>query len=192
MEYAIGIGIGLAIGVIVGMVVGKLLATKAVGGPAGFELSRQIANKSAADATFAKKLNDLLNPPPPKPSGEPIRLLALLQREARLLDFLMENIAPYSDDQIGASVKDIHAKAQSALKKHLTLEPVLAQQEGAKVTVPAGFDPSTIRLVGNVSGQPPFNGTLQHAGWKVKAINLPKPADGQDEMVLMPAEVELA
>ena len=72
------------------------------------------------------------------------------------------------------------------------LEPVLGQSEGDQVTVPAGFDPSAIRLVGNVSGQPPFTGTLQHAGWKVRAASLPKPADGQDEFVLMPAEVELA
>ena len=162
------------------------------GGPAGLELGKKTASRAASDPTFAKGLDALFNPPPPKPSGEPIRLLALLQREARLLDFLMENIAPYADDQIGASVKDIHAKAQAVLRKHLTLEPVMSQGEGSQVTVQAGFDPSSVRLVGNVSGQPPFTGTLQHAGWRVKAVNLPKPSEGQDEFVLMPAEVELS
>jgi len=78
------------------------------------------------------------------------------------------------------------------IRKHLTLEPVLGEEEGAQVTVPAGFDPSAIRLVGNVSGQPPFRGTLQHAGWRVKASTIPKPAEGQDEFILMPAEVELS
>ena len=119
-----------------------------------------------------------------------MRLLGLLQREARLLDFLMENLSAYDDQQIGASVRDIQVKSQGIIKKHLTLEPVLAQEEGSRVTVPAGFDPSSMRLVGNVSGQPPFHGTLQHAGWRVKAVNLPQP-EGQDEFVLMPAEVEL-
>ena len=67
----------------------------------------------------------------------------------------------------------------------------MSQEEGSRVTVASGFDPSAVRLVGNVSSQPPFNGTLQHAGWKVKAHTIPKPAEGQDEFILMPAEVEL-
>lgn len=192
MEYVIGIGIGLVLGLAVGFVVARSLLAGQFGGPTGMELGKKTAARAAADPAFAKGLDALFNPPPPKPSGEPIRLLGLLQREARLLDFLMENIAPYADDQIGASVKDIHAKAQAVLKKHLTLEPVMGQGEGAKVTVQAGFDPSAVRLVGNVSGQPPFSGTLQHAGWRVKAVTLPKPGDGQDEFVLMPAEVELS
>src|SRR5215211_6751480 len=155
------------------------------GGPAGMDLGKRVAARAKEDATFAKKLDELFNPPPPKPSGEPIRLLGLLQREARLLDFLMENLTAYDDQQIGASVRDIQAKSQGVIKKHLTLEPVLAQEEGSRVTVPAGFDPSAVRLVGNVSGQPPFHGTLQHAGWRVKSANLPQPGEGQDEFVLM-------
>lgn len=191
MEYAIGIGIGLVLGLGLGYVLGTTLVAKAFGGKPGMDLGKRTAQKAAADPAFAKKLDDLFNPPPPKPSGEPIRLLGLLQREARLLDFLMENLSAYDDAQIGASVRDIHAKSQATIKKHLTLEPVLGQEEGSRVTVPAGFDPSAVRLVGNVSGQPPFHGTLQHAGWRVKAQTIPKAADGQDEFVLMPAEVEL-
>ncbi|HKA08801.1 MAG TPA: DUF2760 domain-containing protein, partial [Gemmataceae bacterium] len=158
----------------------------------GFDLGKKVAARSNSDPTFAKKLDELFNPPPPKPSGEPVRLLGLLQREARLLDFLMENLTAYDDQQIGASVRDIQTKSQGVIRKHLTLEPVLGQEEGSQVTVPAGFDPSAIRLVGNVSGQPPFRGTLQHAGWRVKASTMPKPAEGQDEFILMPAEVELS
>ncbi|WP_020471225.1 DUF2760 domain-containing protein [Zavarzinella formosa] len=191
MEYGIGIGIGLVIGLAIGFLVAKSMATKPFGNAAGLALGKKVALKAAGDAEFAKKLEHLFNPPVPKPSGEPIRLLGLLQRDARLLDFLMENIGPYTDDQIGASVRDIHAKSQTVLKKHLTLESVMSQPEGASVTVPAGFDPSAVRLVGNVTGQPPFKGTLQHAGWKVKNMNIPKTPDGQDEFVLMPAEVEI-
>jgi hypothetical protein len=192
VDYVIGIGIGLVLGLAAGYFVAQSLLAGQFGGKAGMELGKKTAARAATDPAFAKGLESLFNPPPPKPSGEPIRLLALLQREARLLDFLMENITAYADDQIGASVKDIHAKAQAVLKKHLTLEPVMTQAEGSTVTVQSGFDPSAIRLVGNVSGQPPFTGTLEHAGWRVKAVNLPKPAEGQDEFVLMPAEVELS
>ena len=191
MEYAIGAGIGLVVGLAIGYIIAQSLLAGQFGGKAGMELGKKVVSTAASDPAFAKKIDELFNPPPPKPSGEPIRLLGLLQREARLLDFLMENLGAYDDQQIGASVRDIQVKSQGVIKKHLTLEPVLGQQEGTSVTVPAGFDPAAIRLVGNVSGQPPFTGTLQHAGWRVKTITLPKPPDGQDEFILMPAEVEL-
>lgn len=191
MDYAIGIAIGLVIGLIGSYFATRSMLANQFGGAAGMELGKKAAARASSDPVFAKKLDDLFNPPPPKPNPEPVRLLGLLQREARLLDFLMENLAAYDDQQIGASVRDIQAKSQGVIKKHLTLEPVLGQEEGSRVTVPVGFDPSAIRLVGNVSGQPPFHGTLQHAGWRVRTISLPAPSEGQDEFVLMPAEVEL-
>src|SRR5947209_4365098 len=60
---------------------------------------------------------------PPKPSGEPLRLLALLQREGRLLDFLMEDVQSLPDDRIGAAVRSIHRTCRKALQDHLVLEP---------------------------------------------------------------------
>jgi hypothetical protein len=149
------------------------------------------------DPAFAKKVEDLFGEKKQpqglaKPSGAPLRLLALLQREGRLLDFLLEDIESYADAQIGAAVRDIHRQCQIALKEHLVLLPVLPQSEGATVEVPAGFDPSAVRLTGNVTGQPPFRGTMRHHGWRVKEIKLSPPPEGQDEFVLMPAEVELA
>src|SRR5207237_10017492 len=126
-----------------------------------------------------------------RPSGAPLRLLALLQREGRLVDFLLEDIQAYPDSQIGAAVRDIHRHCQAALKEHLDLSPIMPQSEGNRVEVPPGFDPSAIRLTGNVSGQPPFHGTLQHHGWRVRELKLAPPPEGQDEFVLQPAEVEL-
>jgi hypothetical protein len=147
------------------------------------------------DPATAEKVRPLLAPPPPdqpaKRSAEPLRLLTLLQREGRVLDFFLEDISQASDDQVGAGVRELHRKAQAALKEHLVLEPVLSQSEGATVEVPPGFDPSAIRLTGNVTGQPPFRGTLQHHGWRVKDYNLPAPPEGQDPFVVAPAEVDL-
>lgn len=149
------------------------------------------------DDAFGAKVQAILDgaevpAPSKKPSGAALRLLTLLQREGRLLDFLLEDIQTYGDAQIGAAVRDIHQKCQATLKEHLALEPILTQPEGASVEVPAGFDPSAIRLTGNVTGQPPFHGTLQHHGWRVKELKLAPVAQGQDEFVVMPAEVELA
>jgi Domain of unknown function (DUF2760) len=150
--------------------------------------------RAASDEDFAARLRTLVQPAQTEekhPSGEPLRLLALLQREGRLVDFLMEDVQGYPDAQIGAAVRDIHRQCQAALKEHLELAPVLNVAEGSTVEVPAGFDPSAIQLVGNVTGQPPFRGTLQHHGWRVKEIKLAPPPEGQDNLVLMAAEVEL-
>ncbi len=130
-------------------------------------------------------------PPPPKPTGAPLRALALLQAEARLVDFLMEDLTNAKDDQIGQAVREIQHKARAALLQHANPEPILAGTEGDTVTVPAGFDPSAVRVVGNVSGPPPFTGTLQHPGWRVKSLKLAAPPEGADEFVLQPAEVQV-
>ncbi|MCS6850763.1 MAG: DUF2760 domain-containing protein [Gemmataceae bacterium] len=145
---------------------------------------------------MADRVRPLLEPPaqpsqPAKPSGAPLRVLGLLQREGRLVDFLLEDIRNYPDEQIGAAVRDIHPHCQAALKEHLTFAPVLDAAEGDTVEVAAGFDPSAIRLTGNVTGQPPFRGIVRHRGWRVVEMKLPAPPEGQDEFVLMPAEVEL-
>jgi uncharacterized protein DUF2760 len=157
--------------------------------------ARRMASRWLHDAKFAERVNALAAPakpaPPPKPSGEPLRLLTLLQREGRLLDFLLEDIESYPNEQIGAAVRDIHRNCRKAIQDHLALEPVLPQLEGATVDVALGFDPSAIRLTGNVTGEPPFKGTLQHHGWRVKELKLAKPPEGQDEFVIHPAEVEL-
>lgn len=156
-----------------------------------------LAMRVLGDAALAERIQPLLGPPPEetkkpaKLSPEPLRLLALLQREGRLLDFLLEDIQGAPDEQVGAGVRELHRKAQAVLKEHLVLEPVLPQGEGATVEVPPNFDPSAVRLIGNVTGQPPFRGTLQHHGWRVKNYTLPTPPEGQDQFVLAPAEVEL-
>ncbi len=121
-----------------------------------------------------------------------VQLLAILQREGRLLDFLQEDVDSYSDAQIGAAVRDIHRGCKKALAEHMPVEPVLREPENAQVRVDPGFDPSRIRLVGNVVGEPPFTGALRHHGWRIAKVSLPAPARGTDPSVVAPAEVELA
>jgi hypothetical protein len=148
------------------------------------------------DGAFGAKLRLLLLPPETKPSstkpsGEPLRLLTVLQRDSRFLDFFMDDIQAAGDDQILAFVRKMHPECQASLKDHLVLEPVNPQNEGDTVEVANGFDPSAVRLLGNVTGQPPFRGTLQHRGWRVKDIKLAPPPAGQDEFVVQPAEIYL-
>ena len=175
------------------VLVGFVLA----GGNGGrLQLGLRVLMRTLTQEAFAEKVQPLLAPPKPvKPSGAPLRLLTLMQREGRLIDFILEDVQQYPPEQnaqIGAAVRDIHKGCQKVLKEHLVLEPVMGSaREGETVEVPAGFDPANIRLVGNVTGSPPFKGALQHHGWRVKEIKLAAPTEGQDEFVLQPAEVEI-
>lgn len=121
-----------------------------------------------------------------------LALLALLQREGRLIDFLREDLSEYEDDEIGASVRDIHRGCRKVIDEHLELEPVMPGAEDEDVTVPKGFDPGEIRLVGDVTGEPPFKGVMRHHGWRVAKAKLPTLTDGVDRHVLAPAEVEIS
>ena len=152
--------------------------------------------KTLTDGQTATRVKDALQPPAIEvkdegPSPEPLRMLALLQRDARLLDFLTEDISDYDDEQVGAAVRDIHRDSKATLDKYVTLGPVLDKEEDESYDVPEGFDPGSIRLTGQVKGEPPFKGTVVHRGWKITELKLPEPPEQKDKMVLAPAEVTI-
>ncbi|MCD6293453.1 MAG: DUF2760 domain-containing protein [Deltaproteobacteria bacterium] len=120
-----------------------------------------------------------------------LHLLSLLQREGRLVDFLEENLKDYDDAQIGAAVRSIQENCQKTLKKYLKIEAVIDREEDEEIAVEKGFDASAIKLTGNVSGEPPFKGTLQHRGWRVGQFDLPTLSGSPDPAVIAPAEVEI-
>jgi len=194
----------IAIGLIVGLVVGAFLTFGVLilkaGSPGGVFEGLGLAAKAKEDAGFAAKLQAILAgaeikplapPRPAKPDAAPLRMLALLQAESRLVDFLMEDISSANDAQIGQAVREIHKKAAAALRQHATIEPVLQGSEGDSTRVPSGFDPSAIRVVGNVTGSPPFAGSINHPGWRVTELKVAAPPEGADEFVLQPAEVQI-
>jgi hypothetical protein len=141
------------------------------------------------DAGFAARVEPLFSR---APTGPDLRVLAVLQRDGRLVDFLEEEIDGYSDAQIGAAVRDIHRGCRKALHDYLTISHVIESPEEQPVTIPADFDPAAIRLVGNVNRSPPFQGILKHHGWRVSSVQLPVlPVPRDDRSVLSPAEVEI-
>jgi uncharacterized protein DUF2760 len=118
-------------------------------------------------------------------------MLALLQRDGRLIDFLMEDITPYADTQIGAAVRSVHAGCRQTLGQYVSLVPALDAPEGTRVTVDDAIDVARIKLIGNVSGEPPFTGVLHHRGWVVDRMELP-PLAAAGRQVIAPAEIEVA
>jgi hypothetical protein len=135
----------------------------------------------------------------PKPRENPsvescdraVQMLALLQRDGRLIDFLSEDVSPYADSQLGAAVRTIHASCRQVLDRYLKFEPVISSEEDQPVTVPADFDPATVKLLGNVVGQPPVKGLLRHRGWRVTEVRLPSLPQGAGREIVAPAEVEI-
>ncbi len=130
--------------------------------------------------------------PPEREHAAALQVLAMLQREGRLIDFLQEDVAAFPDEDVGAAARIVHEGCRKVLRQYLTLASVLPQGEGDRVGVPAGFDAHRIRLTGNVAGNPPYQGTLKHHGWVVIAVTLPTLSPALDPRVLAPAEVELA
>lgn len=120
-----------------------------------------------------------------------LQLLALLQRDARLIDFSEEDLTGYADADIGAAARVVHDGCRKVLREHFTIVPVRSEPEGTRVTLDQGFDAASNRLTGNVTGAAPFNGTLNHRGWRVNDTRLPILAQAHDITILAPAEVDL-
>ncbi|MDZ7664915.1 MAG: DUF2760 domain-containing protein [Desulfotignum sp.] len=120
-----------------------------------------------------------------------LHTLSVLQREGRLLDFFDEDLGRYDDAQIGAAVRSIQEDCKRAVKKYIDPRPVVDSDEGESVTIPPGFDMDAITLVGDVAGDPPFEGIVKHPGWKAGKKEVPKLSDIQDPAIITPAEIQI-
>lgn len=132
--------------------------------------------------------------PPRLQTAEPnaaLQLLGLLQQEGRFVDFLREDVAGYSDAEVGAAARVVHEGCKKTIAQHFAIAAVRSEPEGTRVTLSEGFDSAAVRLTGNVVGQPPFTGSLRHQGWRVTEVRLPQIASGHNLTILAPAEVEL-
>ena len=126
-----------------------------------------------------------------KPSDGALQMLSILQRDSRLIDFLMEDIAPYSDDQVGAAVRGIHDTCRESVERYVHLAPVIDGVEGTFTKLDTS-DPNTVKLLGNVpaSGKVP-GGVLRHKGWRADRVDLPQLAASQNPSIIAPAEIEV-
>ena len=128
--------------------------------------------------------------PPPRPEGEDaLVLLAALQREARLVDFLKEDLSGYDDAQVGAAVRDVHRDAAAVLDRVFAPAPAVDAEEGGPLDT-AATPGERVRLIGNVSAGKTA-GTVVHPGWAATKVNLPKRTGDADVRVIAPAEVEV-
>lgn len=175
-----------------------------------------LAWRILTSGAFAAKVMELLEAPPalavPTPPAEPpkpaaplkalapakplrsdaVTLLAALQREGRLIDFLKEPIEAYSDAQVGAAVRDIHRDCGQLLERQFAIRPVLDQAEGSNVTIGANAKNGRIKLTGKISDTAQASGTLVHHGWLVTKSDVSVwTGDAEAASIVTPAEVEV-
>jgi len=161
----------------------------------------KLAWRVLVDAALAEKVARIMHQPEveeKKPSIPPERLhasalllLASLQREGRFVDFVRQDVAGFSDEDVGAAARVVHDGCAKVLSQFFEFAPAAQGAEGAPASAPAGFDAQRIRLTGNLTGQPPFKGTLRHHGWVATAVRMPAIAETLDPRVVAPAEIEL-
>ncbi len=144
------------------------------------------------------EVEKIVQAPPPEPvilkestPDAALQLLGVLQKEARFIDFIKEDLTAFNDADIGAAARVVHEGCKKAIDQYFTLDVVKSDAEGSRITVPKGFNATEIRLTGNIVGQAPFTGTLIHKGWKVTDIRLPKLTESHNAKIVAAAEVEL-
>ena len=164
---------------------------------AALGLTRRIVTPPPASAAPPKSEPSKAPPPSKADPGEgALLLLGVLQREARLVDFLMEDIAPYSDEQVGAAVRGIHENSRKTLDRLFDLAPVVDGVEGTVTNLASsGINPkdaARVKLIGKVPADGKVeSGILQHRGWLVKKADLPPAGAAEKAHIIAPAEIEV-
>ena len=125
--------------------------------------------------------------------AEVIAFLGRMQDKGRLVDFLMDDISGYPDQDVGQAARVVYEGCRAVLKEHFAIEPLHPSAEGSRVTVPQGYRTAEFQLSGRLTGEAPFQGTLLHRGWKVTSARLPKvmTKDEGELPTLAPAQVEV-
>jgi hypothetical protein len=150
-----------------------------------------LSRRAGAPATSVKAAAPAAAAAPSvKASDGALQMLSIMQRDSRLLDFLMEDLTSYSDDQIGAAVRELHDQCRDSVSRYVTLQPVIDGVEGTFAQAPSK-DPGIVKFVGNVPATPPAGGTLRHKGWRAAKVDLPALPTKQDATILAPAEIEI-
>ncbi|HEV8037398.1 MAG TPA: DUF2760 domain-containing protein [Bryobacteraceae bacterium] len=126
-----------------------------------------------------------------RPQDGAVQILGILQRDSRLIDFLMEDISAYSDEQVGVAVRSLHGQSRDSLNRYLRLAPVIDGVEGSFTKIESS-DPASVKLLGNVpvSGKAP-GGLLRHKGWRAEKIDLPPIVSLASASIIAPAEIEV-
>ncbi len=124
--------------------------------------------------------------------AEAVLFLSLLQEKGRFVDFLMEDVSAYSNEQVGAAARVVHQGCREVVNEAFSPGPVSPVPESSAITLEAGYDAGEFRVVGKVDGASPLNGKVVHKGWRANHIKLPRRQGNGDvtpNPVIVPAEI---
>ena len=146
---------------------------------------------TAIKVLFSKDLAEKLkNTEKTETQDNSAQILGLFQRDGRLIDFLQEDISQFSDEQVGAAVRDVHKGCAQVLKEYFEIEPVIEKKENSKISVEPDFDKNTIKIIGNVPTKEGKKGILRHHGWKLAESKLP-PSTTEKNNIIQKAQIEI-
>lgn len=117
-----------------------------------------------------------------------ITLLSALQREARLVDLVREDLGQYSDAQVGAAARPCLQHCAAVLERWFAPEPVVSAADGEIVEVPPDAPPTRFQWIGEGSAS---SGKVLHHGWQAGKVELPQWTGPEtDVRVIAPAQVQ--
>ncbi|XOV78824.1 MAG: DUF2760 domain-containing protein [Aestuariibacter sp.] len=155
------------------------------------QYAQSILQPSAAETLEDAPAEVTEKAPQPVNYDSALQLIAILQKDGRLIDFIQEDVNQFSDEQVAAAARVVHQGVKKALNDHVQFSPATKEPEGSAITLNKDFDRNQYRLTGNINGEGPFHGTLIHKGWCVDKVVLPEIVSDTDLTFIAPAEVEV-
>lgn len=160
-------GLVFALQVLLVVVLGKLSAA-----------ARVFENEDEADEEDAAPAPSVATPAAPAASEvqtDGLMLASLLQEKGRLVDFVMDDVQAYSDAQVGAAARIVHAGCKEVIQKAFAPQPIASSPEQQPITLPADFDRAAYRVTGQIATEGAIKGRLEHKGWQATRCDLPQP-----------------
>ncbi len=126
--------------------------------------------------------------------SEAVELLATLQREARFVDFIKEDITTCDDTTLGAAVRGVHDRCAEVLERCFAIRSLSDKREGETITLSEKEmeNLSRIQMVRNCSViSQVVTGIILHMGWQATRCSLPQWSGNEDDRnIIAPIEVE--
>ena len=156
----------------------------------------QSAQKALAETERALQVSlESKNQDKQQSSGsEVLTFLSLLQEKGRFLDFLMDDITLYSDNQVGAAGRVVHQGCSKVLGELFRISPLHKDDEGTKITLRKEDSVLAYRVLGKTFEHTPFDARILHRGWGTDTLKIPRrqsgPSKVDEKFVISPVEVE--
>lgn len=103
-----------------------------------------------------------------------VTFISMLQEKGRILDFAMDDIEKYSDEEVGRVARVVHQGIRDVFVSTTGVRPLHKGLEGEVIKINENDDFSMYKMLGTGTGNPPFSGTVVHRGWIAEKLVIPK------------------